>query len=167
VSARRYPRGRIKRGRSKIGGSRFRRLVARYVALRFAKEGLRVYEEVALGSSIIGKARQVDLLVLNPDGTKALALEVKYQGTQGTTDEKIVYALQDVRTMRLPAAIVYAGSGWSQGVLHLMESAEEALKVRLEDGQIVEARELDVFVAATFGLWDVVVGNKKFVQAEV
>jgi hypothetical protein len=136
-------------------------MVAGYLARRFAGDGLRVYEEVALGSSIIGKARRVDMLVLNQDGSKALALEAKYQGTQGTADEKMVYALQDVRAMRIPAAVVYAGEGWSRGVLHLMESAEEALRVRVETGQIAEARELDVFVAATFGLWDVVVRNKK------
>jgi len=141
-------------------GKRFRVAVARHVARSYAGR-LRVFEEVPLGSSIIGKARRVDILLLSQDYTRAAALETKYQDTGGTADEKMPYALQDCAAMHVPATVVYAGEGWSKGVRHLLAGSAYAVEVSVMGPDVIsDARELDVFLAEVFGFWEQVVAGK-------
>jgi len=54
---------------------------------------------------------------------------------------------------------VYAGDGWSRGVLHTLEASRLAaycLPDATTWARSVETRELDHILAATFGLWDAV-----------
>jgi hypothetical protein len=134
-----------------------------HIAQRFHGRGLRVFEEVKLGSSIIGKKRQVDMLVLSRAGDSAAVLETKFQAVPGTADEKIPYALNDLRALRIPAAVVYAGSGWSEGVHHMLQASQHAVHVEVapDEKSLSETRDLDSFIAAAFGLWDVIVADKQ------
>ncbi len=141
-------------------GERFRKAVARHVARNFAGR-LRVYEEIPLGSSIIGKSRRVDILVLSEDRRTAAALETKFQSSGGTADEKIPYALQDCAAMHIPATVVYAGEGWSPGVRHLLAGSPHAVEVAVMGPDVLsDSRELDVFLAEVFGFWELVVAGK-------
>jgi hypothetical protein len=139
-----------------VRGHEFSDLVARYIQANFAALGLQVYTEVAQGKTIIGKNRRLDVFVLRPRDQVALGLECKYQGTKGTTDEKIPYALQDLEAMWIPGALVYGGVGWSPGVLHTLASSR--LAVRCEPAadlqRSADTLELDHVLAAVFGLWD-------------
>ena len=107
-------------------GNEYRDLVARYVVAAYQERGLEVYDEVTIGTSILGKPRRTDLLVLHRASGRALAVECKYQDSSGTVDEKIPYALQDLEAMRMPAVVAYAGSGFSDGVLHLLQASHLA-----------------------------------------
>lgn len=153
-------------------GTQYRKLVARYVLNAFGDRGLQVFEEVQLGTSIIGKARRVDLFLLEPSTGVALALECKYQESPGTVDEKIPYALDDLRAMRMPGVIAYAGAGFSEGVLHLLHSAEEAAyclpNVELKQqgrkpGEPIDSGtwQLDHVLAQTFRWWDIVLDERR------
>jgi hypothetical protein len=129
------------------------------VALRFV-----VYTEVSLGKTIIGKNRKLDVFVLRKADQRALALEAKYQEVQGTTDEKIPYALQDLEALWIPGCLAYAGPGWSKGVLHTLEGSRRAvhcLPERPELGRTNATRELDHVLAAVFGLWDQVIPEER------
>ncbi|MBP9088792.1 MAG: hypothetical protein KBG15_21895 [Kofleriaceae bacterium] len=85
---------------------------------------------------------------------KALAVECKFQGTQGTTDEKIPYALQDLEALWLPGCLVYAGEGWSKGVLHTLEASRlAAYCLPTTKGPSAETKEMDHIIGAVFGLW--------------
>ena len=86
-----------------------------------------MYTEVSLGKTIIGKNRKLDVLALRRSYQRALALETKYQEVAGTTDEKIPYALQDLEALWIPGCLVYAGPGWSKGVLHTLEGSRRAV----------------------------------------
>lgn len=152
-------------------GNQYRRLVARYLLSAYAGRGLHLYEEVSLGTSIIGKQRRVDLLLLLPSTGEALALECKYQDSSGTTDEKIPYALEDLKALRVPAVIAYAGAGWSDGVMHLLQSSslaafcmpDEAMKpVGRKQGDSIDSGtwQLDHVLAQTFRWWDVVLSGR-------
>ncbi len=66
-----------------------------------------VYTEVQFGKSVIGKSRKVDIMVVR--GAIVLAIECKYQSTQGTTDQKFLYALQDLQALGIPYCLSYAG----------------------------------------------------------
>ena len=140
-------------------GKEYRDLVADYIHKNFAPAGLAVYVEVSLGKTIIGKDRKVDVFVVRSNDQQAMAIECKYQDVQGTTDEKIPYALQDLEAMRVPGCLVYAGGGWSPGILHTLAASPLAaycLPDTLTAARSPETRELDHFLSATFGLWDMI-----------
>ena len=112
-------------------GNQYRDLIARVHRRELRREargdfGLVVYLEVSLGKTIIGKDRQIDVFVVRPSDRKALAIECKYQDTLGTVDEKIPYALADLEALWVPGCLVYAGEGWSRGVLHTLEASRLA-----------------------------------------
>ena len=145
-------------------GNEYANLIAHYVVENFSGRDIRVYREVALGKTIIGKNRRIDVFVIHEPTQKVLAIECKYQDTQGTVDEKIPYALGDMEALRVPGCIVYAGTGFSQGILHMLEASHwaayclpEATTLRPSDN----TEELDHILAATFGWWDLVLKGKQ------
>lgn len=142
----------------------YRDLIASYIDANFAKRGIVVYTEVALGKTIIGKNRQLDIFVLRKTDQRALGIECKYQDSQGTTDEKIPYALQDLEAMWIPGCLVYAGGGWSKGVLHTLEGSRLGVYCLPERPDLTRThgtRELDHVLAAAFGLWDQVIPDER------
>lgn len=145
----------------------YRDLIAAYINENFADRGLTVYTEVSLGKTIIGKNRKLDLFVLRRADQKALALECKYQDALGTTDEKIPYALLDLEAMWIPGCLVYAGNGWSKGVLHTLEGSRLAVYCRPERPSLERTRatrELDHVLAAVFGVWDFVIPEERMFE---
>ncbi len=154
-------------------GHEYKQLIARYLVSSYGPRGLDVYDEVSVGTSILGKQRRIDLLVLSKRTDVALAIECKYQDSAGTVDEKIPYALEDLAALRMPGAIVYAGDGFSDGVLHLLRSSPFAAYCLPDDSLRPMARargtesihagtwQLDHVIARTFSLWDVILGDKR------
>lgn len=142
-----------------MSGHEYRDRIAAYVHTNFSRFGLTVYTEVALGKSIIGKRRTLDVFMHDDDERRALGLECKFQGSTGTTDEKIWYSLADVEAMWIPGCLVYAGTGWSQGVLHTLEGSRHAAYCDpAEDNARTRAtEELDHIIAAVFALWSEVI----------
>jgi hypothetical protein len=155
----------------RVTGNEYRKRIASYLVSAYWDRGIQVFEEVNVGTSIIGKQRRVDLFILQPSERKALALECKYQDTSGTADEKIPYSLQDLTALRMPAALTYAGAGFSEGVLHLLQASELAAYCLPDDalrpisrkaGDSIDAGtwQLDHVLAVTFGWWDILVAGK-------
>ncbi len=146
-----------------LSGKEYADLVASYIVKNFGARGLTVYREVAMGKTIIGKNRHLDILVIHEATSAVLAIECKYQDTFGTVDEKIPYAIQDMQAMGLPVCLVYAGSGFSAGILHMLAACPIAAQcfpgAALEPGR--ETRELDIALAMAFRFWDLVVANKR------
>ena len=147
---------------SALTGNQYADLVAAYLVEVYGPKGLTVYREVSLGKTIIGKNRRIDIFCLHEASGKALALECKYQSTNGTVDEKIPYAIDDLRAMHIPAWIVYAGEGFSPGVLHMLAGCEVAASCRPDDTlqPTAATRELDHVVALTYRWWDVILAKK-------
>lgn len=143
-------------------GNEYADLVAAYLSQAYGQRGLLIYREVSLGKSIIGKNRRVDILALDRGRALAAAFECKYQATSGTADEKLPYTLQDLAALHIPAFAVYAGPGFSSGVLHMLQASPIAAHclpaASLEAGP--QTLELDHLIATTFGFWEVVVRNK-------
>ena len=138
-------------------GHDFRDLIAEYIHHQYGDQGLVVYREVNLGKTVIGKDRQIDVFVHRPIDQKVIAIECKYQDVPGTADEKIPYALQDLAALWVPGCLVYAGHGWSRGVLHQLEGSRLAAHCMPERPGLARSkgtRELDYILAATFGLWE-------------
>jgi hypothetical protein len=79
-------------------------------------------------------------------------------------DEKIPYALDDVRALPMAGCIVYAGQGFSSGVLHMLAASPHAAYCLPLADQIEttsDTRELDHLLAVHFGWWDVLVEKKR------
>src|SRR3954463_8605969 len=144
-------------------GNEYADLIASYLVKNFSARGVTVYREISLGKTIIGKNRHVDIFVLHGESGSALAIECKYQDSAGTVDEKIPYAIQDMEAMGMPVCLAYAGSGFSEGILHMLAGCPIAAScmppVGLEPCR--ETRELDVAVAMAFKWWDLAVQNKR------
>ena len=153
-------------------GNQYKHLVARYLLKEYETRGIELYEEVHLGTSVIGKQRRIDLLVLESSTGLALAVECKFQDSLGTADEKIPYALSDLKSLRIPAVIAYAGSGFSEGVLHMLQSEvlaayclpkEDLASTPRKQGAPIDSGtwQLDHVLAQTFRWWDVVLSGRK------
>lgn len=148
-------------------GAEYAATVAEYVVRRFAGRDLKVYREVKVGKTIIGKNRSIDVFCVCARTNQAFAIECKYQDSQGTVDEKIPYALDDLKALPMAACIAYAGEGFSGGVLHMLQASPHAAYcLPLAAGSRPDTRELDQLLAAHFGWWDVLVENKQPVQVE-
>jgi hypothetical protein len=149
-----------------VTGHQYRDLIASYIHHNYGPHGLVVYVEIALGKTVIGKDRNIDVFVIRPDDRKAVAIECKYQDSLGTVDEKIPYALQDLEALWVPGCLVYAGKGWSRGVLHSLEASRLAAACMPERDRLTntrQTRELDHMLAAVFGFWDLVLpASKRF-----
>src|SRR5687767_2005907 len=145
-------------------GAEYANLVASYLSKRFGSRGLKVYREVRVGKTIIGKDRCVDVFCVSDDGPKAFAIECKFQDSQGTVDEKIPYALEDVKALPMAGCIAYAGQGFSEGVLHMLAASPHAaycMPLVEQSATTTDTRELDHALATHFGWWDVLVENKQ------
>jgi len=146
-----------------LTGTQFANLIASYVVQGFGHRGVTVYREVYLGKTIIGKNRRLDILVIEESTRTAMGLECKYQDTLGTADEKIPYALSDMEHLDMPVCLVYAGKGWSSGILHMLR-ASPITAFCLPDPDTLapseSTRELDAALARTFKWWDLVVRGK-------
>jgi hypothetical protein len=146
-----------------VTGADYAGLVASYLAKRFGPRGLKVYREIRVGKSIIGKNRCIDVFCVREEDSRAFAVECKYQESVGTVDEKIPYALDDLDALPMAGCIAYAGRGFSDGVLHMLNASPRAAFCLPFDGQThssTDTRELDHLLAAHFGWWDVIVGSK-------
>ena len=143
-------------------GNEYADLVASYVIKNHASRGVSVYREVSLGRTIIGKNRHIDIFVIEPATKKALAIECKYQDSTGTVDEKIPYALEDLRVMGMPVCLTYAGSGFSPGILHMLAASPLAAYCMPVEPLLPnrETRELDIALAMSFGWWDIIINGK-------
>lgn len=151
-----------------LSSTEYTSLITRYLYHAYHSRGITIYREVFAGKSIIGKNRRVDLLLVCEQTNQAFALECKYQGSQGTADEKILYALEDMQALRMNGCLVYAGEGWSPGVLHLLRASAYAAYCMpapsLLPGEAT--RELDHQLAMHFSWWDILTrGRQPFVDA--
>lgn len=144
-------------------GTEYAQLIAAYLAKNYGPRGLVVYREVSLGKSIIGKNRRIDVFVVHEESDRVLAVECKWQSVSGTADEKIPYTLADLAAMHVPAFVTYAGDGFSQGVLHMLQASPLAAYC-LPNADLTPSDatlELDHIVATTFGFWGAVLRKKQ------
>jgi hypothetical protein len=145
-------------------GHEYANIIADYIYENFSDRGIHVYREVNIGKSIIGKNRRVDLMLLNQATQQAFAIECKYQDSSGTADEKIPYALENMQALPMQGCIVYAGTGFSVGVLHMLQASAIAACCLPDAHNLAsnkETKELDHLLAMHFGWWDLLIAGKK------
>ena len=142
-------------------GTEYAKAVAKYVATKYGYRGIKVFQEVPFGRTIIGKKRFLDILVVHLEERKAFALECKFQDSSGSADEKLMYALENIKALHIQGCVVYAGKGFSKQFVSLLESDSRAVFCSPADTQ---TEELDHVLAVYFGWWDIVVSGLSAVR---
>ncbi len=149
-----------------MNGNQYANWVGNYIKENFSDRGIKVYSEIFMGKSIIGKNRRVDLLVLDESQNKAIAIECKCQNVSGTADEKVPYTLKDSEAMQMAAYVVYGGEGFSKGITHMLEASElacHAVPLNNDEtklGRTATTKELDQILAMNFSWWDIFTQGK-------
>jgi hypothetical protein len=149
-------------------GHEYGALIGRYVLANFEERGLRVFREVSIGKTIIGKDRRADLFLVDDRSARAFVIQCKYQDSAGTADEKIPYAIDDLRAMRMPSCLVYGGEGFSMGILHMLRASDMAAYCLpgLTLARTETTWQLDHVLAIQFGWWDIFTDERKRLRLE-
>ena len=96
--------------------------------------GLDVETEVYVGRRIWGARRRIDVVVSDPGQRRSLGIEVKYQRSAGSAEEKIPSTIEDIRAWPIPGIVVFHGPGFSANMRAFLLSSGKA--VGLEDLEV-------------------------------
>ncbi len=104
--------------------------------------GLDAEIEVAVGRRVWGARRRIDVVLRHPDTRRSLGVECKYQGTQGSAEEKIAGTIEDIRAWPIRGIVVFSGDGFSPNMRAYL----------LSTGMAVEMPDVKKWLELYFGL---------------
>jgi hypothetical protein len=104
--------------------------------------GLLAREQYKCGRRIWGAERFIDVVMTHPTSRVRLGLECKYQGTQGSAEEKIPATIQDIAAWPIKGLVVFAGDGFSTNIKSFLVAS----------GRAVEFEDLEAWLRLFFGL---------------
>jgi hypothetical protein len=117
----------------------------RQVLALAARLGLQARTQVRVGRRIWGAVRRIDVVLTHQETRRTLGLECKFQGSQGTAEEKIPSTIQDIAAWPIPGIVVFGGEGFSPNMVAFLIST----------GKAVEFEDLPPWLALYFGLPEV------------
>ena len=115
-------------------GNQFRHALAEYI--RSWGAGLEVVEEKYIGWRFIGTPRKLDVVVMNPQNCRSMAIEAKLQETSGSAFEKLSYALDDCIAAPIPSIIVFSGKFIRDDMKAKLISSGYGIEVGFQDGRV-------------------------------
>jgi hypothetical protein len=104
--------------------------------------GLEAREQYQCGRRIWGAVRMIDVILTDPKSKKRLGVECKFQGSQGSAEEKIPAIIQDIGAWPIPGLVVFAGPGFSSNIKSFL----------IASGRAVDFEDLDDWLRLFFGL---------------
>jgi hypothetical protein len=107
-----------------------------------AELGLEARTQVRVARRIWGAVRRIDVVLTQKETRRTLGLECKFQGSQGTAEEKIPSTIQDIAAWPIPGLVVFSGEGFSPNMVAFLISS----------GKAVELPDLRAWLALYFGL---------------
>ena len=107
--------------------------------------GLDARTQVRVGRRIWGAIRRIDVVLTHQETRRTLGLECKFQGSQGTAEEKIPSTIQDIAAWPIPGIVVFSGQGFSPNMAAFLVST----------GKAVEFEDLSAWLALYFGVPEV------------
>ena len=116
-------------------------LVQEVVALA-GSLGLDAHTQFKMGRRIWGAERKIDIVLTNPKDSRRLGVECKYQGVQGSAEEKIPSTIQDIDAWPIKGIVVFAGEGLSANMRAFL----------LASGKSVHLEDLKAYLQLFFGL---------------
>jgi PD-(D/E)XK nuclease superfamily protein len=100
--------------------------------------------QVRVARRIWGAVRRIDVVLTQTQTRRTLGVECKFQGVQGTAEEKIPSTIQDISAWPIPGIVVFSGDGFSPNMVAFL----------LSTGKAVELEDLKAWLALYFGLPD-------------
>lgn len=91
--------------------------------------GLEVETEVYVGRRIWGARRRIDLIVNDPTLRRSIGIEVKYQRTTGSAEEKIPSTIDDIAAWPIPGIVVFHGPGFSSHMRSFLQASGKAVEL--------------------------------------
>jgi len=91
--------------------------------------GLEAEIEVQVGRRIWGARRRIDVVLRHPATQVSLGVECKYQGTQGSAEEKIAATLSDIQAWPIRGIVVFSGDGFSANMSAYLLSTGMAVEL--------------------------------------
>jgi hypothetical protein len=104
--------------------------------------GLKARTQVRVARRIWGAVRRIDVVLTHAETRRTLGVECKFQGSQGTAEEKIPSTIQDIAAWPIPGIVVFAGEGFSPNMVAFLIST----------GKAVEFEDLRAWLSLYFGL---------------
>jgi hypothetical protein len=104
--------------------------------------GLQVRTQVRVARRIWGAVRRIDIVLTHQETRRTLGIECKFQGTQGTAEEKIQSTIQDIAAWPIRGLVVFAGEGFTPNMRSFL----------IASGKAVEFEELRDWLTLYFGL---------------
>ena len=104
--------------------------------------GLTAREQYKCGRRIWGAERFIDVVLTHPETGRRLGLECKYQGTQGSAEEKVPAIIQDIAAWPIPGLVVFSGPGFSTNIKSFLVAS----------GRAVDLDDLESWLRLFFGL---------------
>jgi len=104
--------------------------------------GLQARTQVRVARRIWGAVRRIDIVLTHEETRRTLGLECKFQGTQGTAEEKIPSTIQDIAAWPIRGLVVFAGEGFTPNMRSFL----------IASGKAVEFDELRDWLTLYFGL---------------
>jgi hypothetical protein len=106
------------------------------------KLGLLVRRQVKVGKRIWGADRYIDVVVTERESRQSLGVECKYQGAQGSAEEKIPTTIKDIEAWPIPGIVVIYGEGFSERMRAYLYST----------GKVVDLEDLGTWLTLFFSL---------------
>lgn len=104
--------------------------------------GLEAHTQFKMGRRIWGAERRIDVILTNAKDGRRLGVECKYQGVQGSAEEKIPSTIQDIAAWPIRGIVVFAGDGLSANMRAFL----------LASGKAVHLEDLKAYLQLFFGL---------------
>jgi len=114
------------------------------VASLGASLGLQVRTQVRVGQRIWGAERRIDVVLTNAETRQTLGIECKWQGGQGTAQEKVPSTIEDMAAWPIRGLVVFSGDGFTPNMRSFL----------IASGKAVALEHLREWLTLYFGLPD-------------
>lgn len=91
--------------------------------------GLGVETEVYVGRRIWGARRRIDLVLTDMVQRRSLGIEVKFQRSSGSAEEKIPSTIEDIGAWPIPGLVVFHGPGFSSHMRSFLQASGKAVEL--------------------------------------
>ncbi len=103
--------------------------------------GLEIHKQVPVGRRIWGSKRRIDIVLQHPETRRIIEIECKFQGEQGSAEEKIPATVKDIEAWPMAGIIVISGEGFSDNMRSYLYST----------GKAVDLEDLEMWLRLYFG----------------
>lgn len=104
--------------------------------------GLEAHRQLRVGRRVWGAERRIDVVLREPRSGRRLGIECKFQGVEGSAEEKIPATIRDIGAWPIDGLVVIGGDGFSDNMRAYL----------LSTGKVVFLEDLEIWIRLYFNL---------------